>query len=99
MKPEHREEIRNAVHDWMGIDLTEPQLDEILAVPRIKNEIEEWGVDTVARERIGKYLAMKIVGRPWPCYGDGEEAKNRFLLEFEERAPKSGYKLVEGAGA
>lgn len=96
VKSEVKSEVRDVVSDWMGLNLTESQVDEILSVPSLRGEIEEWGVsDTVTREKIGDFLARKIVGRSWPMDGEDQKGEDDFYESFETRAKELGYQLVD----
>lgn len=85
------QEVLNAVHDGAGVDLTPEQLAEVLADPHVKKEMAIGGVDTVTCEALMDFLSQKILGRPWPTYGDGPN--DEFFRAFEEAAPQKGYKL------
>ena len=94
VKNEVKDKIRDVVSDWMGLNLTEAQVEEILSVPSLRGEIEEWGVsDTVTREKIGDFLARKIVGRSWPMNGEDQKGKDAFYASFDTRAKELGYQL------
>lgn len=87
-------EVIAVTHDWYGIELTEEQAREAMSDPGIKSNLA-WGLDTVARESIGAWLGRKIVGRPWPIYGDGPDAAEAYWRELADKAPAAGYKLTE----
>lgn len=96
MNAKERKDIRDIVHDYMGIDLTEAQLEELCSDPRIVAEVTEWGTyDTQTRERVTAVLTEKIVGRAWPMYGDTQEYKDAFYRDFERLAPEKGYRLIK----
>jgi hypothetical protein len=40
-------------------------------------------------------VITKIVGRPWPCYGDTQEYKDAFYRDFERLATEKGCRLIE----
>lgn len=90
--------LKDVVHDWMEIDLTEDQARELLLDPKVISEYVRWGMDTVTREAAGDVLARRIVGRPWPLNKDGKEAGDLFHAEFEAKAPEKGYVLVKSTG-
>jgi hypothetical protein len=92
---EIRRDVKGSVHDWLGIDLTDSQIEEILADDHVGNEARRWGVDTVVRERIGDYLAVKIVGKRWPLYGTPKEERDTFFETFEKNAEARGFTLWE----
>ncbi len=88
-------ETQAAVHDEMGLDLTLEQALEILNDPHVAGEVASWGVyDTETRGAIANFLAKKIVGRPWPLYGDGEEVAARFKEDLTKNARALGYKVI-----
>jgi hypothetical protein len=87
---------RAECHDWMEVDLTDEQARELLMDPAVASELLLGGMDTCTREAMGKVLAQRVVGRPWPTYGDGKEAADRFYEEFRAKAPEKGYTLCKG---
>lgn len=94
MTADDRKGVRDIVHDYMGLDLTDQQLDELCSNPRVVAEVTEWGTfDTQTRERITAVLTEKIVGRAWPMYGDTQEYKDAFYADFERLAPEKGFRL------
>lgn len=89
-----RADLKAVVSDWFSIVLTEAQVDDILQNPDLKREIEEWGVnDTGTRDKIGSYLAKKIVGRKWPTYGDSPEYRAAFWVDMKAKCLELGYKF------
>jgi hypothetical protein len=50
--------------------------------------------DTADREWMIERLAIKIVGRPWPCYGDGRKAAEEFYADLERMGREQGYKFT-----
>lgn len=91
----HYSQIRGTVLDWLGIDLTESQVSEILNDPKIQGEFKKWGLDTCTREMIGNFLAERICGMPWPCFRDSESTKEAFWNRLKENGPKLGYKVED----
>lgn len=90
-----RKNVRAIVHDCVGIDLTDAQLEELCSDSQIVAEVTEWGTfDTQTQERIANVLAEKIVGRRWPMYGDSKESKEAFYRDFEREALSKGYRLI-----
>lgn len=95
MTADDHKSVRDVVHDYMGIDLTDAQLLELCSDPRIVAEVTEWGAyDTQTREKITAVLTEKIVGHPWPRYSDTKEYKEAFYADFEREAPLKGYRLI-----
>ena len=87
-------EVQAVVADWVGIDLTSEQVDEILADPHVLGQVIPWGVqDTETRSAVVNFLAKKITGRSWPLNGEDEASKTAFLLAYEQGAEAKGYKL------
>lgn len=86
-----RKILADTVHDFMEIELTEAQIDEILADPKVKAEFGQWGMDTGTREAVNEFLARKIVGRRWPLYGDPKAERDAFHAEYRENAGRLGY--------
>lgn len=87
-------DIKAVVNDWYGIELTNAQVEEILSVPSIRGEVDEFGVfDTETRSKIGNYLARKIVGRPWPLNGDDQVTRDEFWEKLRTNGKTLGYKV------
>ena len=91
-----RRDVANAVNDWMGIQLTDAQIDEILAEESLGSDCRRWGVDTVVREHIAQFLAKKITGRPWPIGNTPKEEAEEFFTLYEANAEAKGYTLIKG---
>ena len=89
-----RKALAQEVRGWMSIELNDTQLDEILADPHVRCQIDEWGIDTCTREAVGAFLARKIVGRPWPMYGDDRAERDAFFKEFDQKASLMGYRMI-----
>jgi len=87
--------VRDSVHDWVGIDLTETQARELILDPRVASDYVRGGMDTVTRETAADVLAKRIVGRSWPTYGDGGEVGKRFFAEFAVKAEEKGYVVLK----
>lgn len=83
--------------DYAHIELTEDQFSELmLDNPPLNNQLVRFNSpsDTMDRECMMEALAKKLVGRRWPCYGDGREYAEKFYVDFEDAAAKNGYKLL-----
>ena len=84
--------VRAVANDYALVRLSTEQAVEVMKSPRVASELAHR--DTLTRERITDFLAQKILGRPWPTYGDGEEVANAFYRDFREAAKKCGYDVV-----
>lgn len=87
------QDLKRALHDWSGVDLTDEQGEELLADPEVARTLG-WGFDTVCREAAMRALARRLVGRDWPLYGEGDEVAKAFEAAFQKAAIEKGYKLV-----
>ena len=87
------EDLRNSMHDWFGFDLTETQIEDVLKQNlTLAADISEWGLDTVAREKLGDSICRHIgVNREWPLNGDTDEYQSEFYKDLEVAAKKHGY--------
>jgi len=80
-------ECIDVLADYTGVQLTVAQFDELMSEnPRLNNQLIRFRSpsDTQDREYMMEALAVKLVGRPWPCYGDGKEAAERFYEDFNQ---------------
>ena len=98
MRPDLVQDVRNAVSDDTGIELTDEQLNEILQDPHLGGQLKEWGTDTEVRSLLMNFLSERILGmgNPWPINRDGREAFDRFIARFEAEAPSKGYRFIVG---
>jgi hypothetical protein len=88
---EARQHVQDTVSDYIGIDLTPAQVDEILADPYVRSMVTI-DFDTVARETIAQFLGRKITGKPWPLNGTPQDEKDAFWTSFEQNLEVRGYK-------
>ncbi len=86
--------LHNAVHDDCGFDLTPEQVQEVVQDRHVQSALILGGVDTVARGIIANFLAMKILGRRWPTYGEGEAVYLTFEAALDTKARELGYRVV-----
>lgn len=90
-----RDQVKNAARDYTGVRLTDEQADQILSLDAMRYGIANFGLDTVAREKIASILANRIVGRSWPRYGEAQETKDAFFSAFPKYAAEKGYEYVD----
>jgi hypothetical protein len=90
-------DIQSVVHDWYGVELTKDQVLHLLKKYNLEGDYYEFGMDTCVREAMGSAIAKEVVGRGWPCYGDGEEVRRKFDETFKANAEAKGYKLAKDA--
>jgi hypothetical protein len=93
-----RRKCIDVLHDYSGIAITEEQFLELMTEnPDLEKQLIKYNSpsDTADREYMMERLAIKIVGRPWPCYGDGKEAAQKFYADLERMAVEKGYALVK----
>lgn len=83
------EEVRGII----GFEVPEAEVKSIFeGHEQLLGEIREWGFcDTVISEGIQETLAKVLLSRPWPTFGDGEEAGDRFRADFDAAAKKRGW--------
>ncbi|MBN8924119.1 MAG: hypothetical protein BGP10_04265 [Rhodanobacter sp. 68-29] len=81
-----------------GLRLTADQVRELLqGEDELVSELEEWGVDdTELRGQLASLLSQRLLGEPWPTYGDiargkGEDA---FHQRLQQAAIARGYEVV-----
>lgn len=89
-------ECMDVLADYANVELTEDQFSELMQDnPSLNNQLVRFNSpsDTMDRECMMEALAKKLVGRCWPCYGDGREYAEKFYADFEAAAAKNGYKL------
>lgn len=90
------EEIHAIVHDWMGLDLTNDQILELIREDDdFLGDYIAHGMDTCCRESLGSIIARKLVGRDWPTYGEGEQVAAEFHDKFVAAAKNAGYKVLQ----
>lgn len=88
---------RNVIVRYAGIAITEAQFEELMNEnPDLEKGLIEFDSpsDTADREWMIERLAIKIVGRPWPCYGDGREVAQKFYEDLERMGREQGYTFV-----
>ena len=83
--------------DYVGLLLTEDQFTELMKEnPYLEEQLIEFQSpsDTMEREDLMNAVAVKVTGRAWPTYGDGEKVRDEFFREYSEKAKKMGYKII-----
>lgn len=74
-----------------GIRLNQPQLVELMVENGIDKKLAEFGeAETQIREMLADALARKLVGRPWPTYGEESDAGD-FYIHLAKTAQNFGY--------
>ena len=87
--------LEAAVREIAELELTYEQLDQLFGSElALLGEIRQWGFDTNTNEGVADILARELVGRSWPTYGDGEQARKRFDEEFKAAAAKRGFLYI-----
>lgn len=79
-------EILKSDMTLFGFELTDEQVIEYIKDERVTHSYKE---DFV------KYLAIKIVGREYPLYGDSKEYKEEFYRTMGLKSKEMGYKWVQ----
>ena len=85
------------IEQYSHIALTEAQFEELMNEnPDLEDGLIEFDSpsDTADREWMIERLAIKIVGRPWPCNGDGREAMKKFYADLLLSGHEQGYKFT-----
>jgi hypothetical protein len=86
----------NEFADWYGVQLTEPQLKEILLDrPQIIRGLSNYGIDTSDREEIADFLCDKFKLGSWPVIADGQKKFDVFWKKFKAKAKRKGYRIEE----
>ena len=82
-------EIKEEMNSLYGFDLSTKQIQDYL---KENPEPYKMGFDTVERERLVEWIALKITGMHWPCFGNDESYKKIFYDKLYNNAEKSGFK-------
>lgn len=91
-----RNECMEVIRDHAGVSLTIEQFEEIMHDnPSLRNQLIRFNSpsDTMDREDLMSAVAVKLTGRQWPTYGDGQEAYDKFINDFKFGAMALGYAL------
>ena len=91
------QECIDVIQDYTGVQLTMSQFSELMQEnPRLRKQLIKYNSprDTMDRECMIGALAVKIVGRQWPTYGEGQEVYNKFIENFETQVHAQGYTVV-----
>jgi len=97
MSNELKQECIDVIQDYTGVQLTNQQFADLLAEnPGLNEQLIEFNSprDTIDRECMIGALAVKIVGRDWPTYGEGTEVYKKFIEDFETQVLAQGYTVV-----
>lgn len=98
MSPVLAAECREVIADYAGVRLTEAQFDALIDKDlELKRDLIRFNSprDTADREQLMGLLAKEIVGRDWPCYGEGAAVAKQFHIDFERLAKQKGYEVIE----
>lgn len=91
------QECITVIQERTGVQLTTLQFAELLAEnPWLNEQLIEFNSprDTMDRECMIGALAVKIVGRDWPTYGDGAEVYKQFIEDFQTQVRAQGYTVA-----
>ena len=91
------QECIDVIQDYTDVQLTTLQFSELLAEnPWLNEQLIEFNSpsDSVDRECMIGALAVKLVGREWPTYGEGEAVYKKFIEDFETQVIAQGYTVV-----
>ena len=97
MSKELMQECIEVIQDYTGVQLTNQQFGDLLSEnPRLNKQLIEFNSprDTMDRECMIGALAVKLVGREWPTYGDGAAVYKKFIEDFETQVIAQGYTVV-----
>ena len=96
MSPDLISRCIDTLADYAGVQLTEDQFNDLMKDdPDLVEQLIDYDSpsDTMDRECMMEVLAVRLTGRSWPCYGEGQEAFKSFIQVFNTNAVLSGYKL------
>jgi hypothetical protein len=97
MSNELKQECIDVIQEYTGVQLTNQQFADLLTEnPRLNKQLIKYNSprDTMDRECMIGALAVKIVGRDWPTYGEGAEVYNKFIEDFQTQVHAQGYTVV-----
>lgn len=97
MSPGLVDECISCLCDSTGVQLTEKQFFDLMEDDHyFVRQLIKIGSprDTMDRECLMDVIAKKLTGRSWPTYGEGDEAYNSFIQQFNSSAIEKGYTLV-----
>lgn len=97
MSKELMQECIEVIQDYTGVQLTNQQFGDLLTEnPRLNKQLIKFNSprDTMDRESMIGALAVKIVGRDWPTYGDGAEVYKQFIEDFQTQVRAQGYTVA-----
>ncbi len=98
MSTKLRRECIEVIANYGGVRLTTTQFEELLfANPRLEKQLIKFDSpsDTMDREDMLGALAVMVVGRPWPIYGDGEAVSKKFFEDYDAALTAKGYTRVK----
>lgn len=101
MREQLMQECIEVIQDYTGVQLTNQQFSDLMAENLwLNKQLIKYNSprDTMDRESMIGALALKIVGRHWPTYGEGPEVYKKFIEEFETQVIAQGYAVVEFGG-
>ena len=92
MSDKQRDSLREAIIDDMNLNLTDDQLDQVLADPQVQSCLFLGGVDTCTREAASSFLSRVILGREVPLQGElSPGGISLYWDDLEVRAEEMGY--------
>jgi hypothetical protein len=87
-------DLKAVANDCLGLILT---YEQARAVFYYNNDYAaqcfQYGIqDTEVRSKLANLFSMKLLGKPWPTYGDRIDMKE-WDAEFKEKAVKAGFEV------
>jgi hypothetical protein len=95
MNPTLANKCIDVIADYSSIELTLNQFKELMTDnPDLNDQLIEFSSpnDTADREDMLSALGYKLTGREWPMYKDGNDAFEKFMIDFSAGAKRLGYK-------
>lgn len=97
MSNELMQECIDVIQDYTGVQLTNQQFGDLMTEnPWLNKQLIKYNSprDTMDRESMIGALAVKLVGRQWPTYGEGQAVYNKFIEDFQTQVLAQGYTVV-----
>jgi hypothetical protein len=94
LEPKDIKAIHDTFCDCLGLDFTDEQIQTLMSnETSILHEMAQHGIDTCVRESLNGAVAQRLLRKPMPTYGDGEDVAEKFYKELEEKAKEAGIKV------
>ena len=86
--------VKDVANDCMGLRLTDDQARAAFEDKSFASAYFSLGMDTEVKAQLVDSFAMKLLGKKWPTYGHGFEAKELFIGQFDAAARAAGFEVL-----